>query len=183
MWFDIRGDLRTAIRMVLRNPGTSTLIVMTLALAIGAATIGFTFADLALFRGLPVDDNSRSCRSSPPTPMARRSERASRRRTSWTIAPGRRRSRPVGDARRPRAADQERPVTDTHSDLRHRESVSRDGTISVQGRVFAEGDDCPALYRWQCCRIITGGMRWRAGPTRSAGRCRSGARSSPSSAC
>jgi putative ABC transport system permease protein len=59
MWFDLRGDLRTAFRMLQRNPGTSTLIVATLALAIGTATIGFTFADLALFRGLPVDDASR----------------------------------------------------------------------------------------------------------------------------
>ena len=39
--------------------GTSSLIVATLALAIGAATIGFAFADLALFRGLPVDDNAK----------------------------------------------------------------------------------------------------------------------------
>ena len=59
MWFDIRGDLRTAFRMLRRNPGTSLLIVATLALAIGAATIGFAFADLALFRGVPVDDTSR----------------------------------------------------------------------------------------------------------------------------
>ena len=35
------------------------MIVGTLALAIGAATIGFAFADFALFRGLPVDDASR----------------------------------------------------------------------------------------------------------------------------
>lgn len=59
MWFDLRSDLRTAFRMLQRNPGTSMLIVATLALAIGAATIGFAFADLALFRGLPVDDTSR----------------------------------------------------------------------------------------------------------------------------
>jgi predicted permease len=59
MLFDLRGDLRTALRMVQRNPGTSSLIVATLAIAIGAATIGFAFADLALFRGLPVDDNSK----------------------------------------------------------------------------------------------------------------------------
>jgi putative ABC transport system permease protein len=59
MWFDIRGDLRTAFRMLQRNPGTSLLIVATLAIAIGAATVGFTFADLALFRGVPVDDTSK----------------------------------------------------------------------------------------------------------------------------
>ena len=59
MWLDLSGDLRTAFRMLQRNPGTSSLIVATLALAIGAATIGFAFADLALFRGLPVDDNAK----------------------------------------------------------------------------------------------------------------------------
>ena len=59
MWLDLSGDLRTAFRMLRRNPGTSSLIVATLALAIGAATIGFAFADFALFRGLPVDDNAK----------------------------------------------------------------------------------------------------------------------------
>ena len=56
---DLTSDLRTAVRMTLRNPGTSSLIVFTLAIAIGSATIAFTFADLALFRGLPVDDGSK----------------------------------------------------------------------------------------------------------------------------
>jgi putative ABC transport system permease protein len=59
MWLDLSGDLRTAFRMLQRNPGTSSLIVATLALAIGAATIGFAFADFVLLRGLPVDDNSK----------------------------------------------------------------------------------------------------------------------------
>jgi putative ABC transport system permease protein len=59
MWLDLSGDLRTALRMLQRNPGTSSLIVATLALAIGAATIGFAFADFVLLRGLPVDDNSK----------------------------------------------------------------------------------------------------------------------------
>jgi putative ABC transport system permease protein len=59
MWIDLKGDFRTALRMLRRNPGTSSLIVATLALAIGAATVGFAFADLALFRGLPVDDNAK----------------------------------------------------------------------------------------------------------------------------
>ena len=59
MWFELSSDLKTAFRMLHRNPGTSALIVGTLALAIGAATIGFAFADFALFRGLPVNDPSR----------------------------------------------------------------------------------------------------------------------------
>jgi predicted permease len=56
---DLKSDLRTALRMFVRNPGTSSIIVFTLAVTIGAATVGFAFADLALFRGLPVDDPSR----------------------------------------------------------------------------------------------------------------------------
>jgi putative ABC transport system permease protein len=56
---DLTGDLQTAIRTIARTPGTSSLIVATLAVSIGAATLAFAFADLALFRGLPVDDPSR----------------------------------------------------------------------------------------------------------------------------
>lgn len=56
---DLGGDLRTAVRMVVRNPATSSVIVFTLAVSIAAATIGFTFLDHAILRGLPVDDPSR----------------------------------------------------------------------------------------------------------------------------
>ena len=59
MWFDVTGDLKTALRSITRAPGTSSLIVLTLAFAIAAATVGFSFADLALLRGLPIDDKSR----------------------------------------------------------------------------------------------------------------------------
>ena len=59
MWFELSSDLKTALRMLRRSSATSAVIVGTLALAIGAATIGFAFADFALFRGLPVDDSSR----------------------------------------------------------------------------------------------------------------------------
>jgi predicted permease len=59
MWFELSGDIKTAFRGFTRAPGTSLLIVFTLAFAIAAATIGFSVADLALFRGLPVDDNSK----------------------------------------------------------------------------------------------------------------------------
>src|SRR5688572_1299588 len=59
MLFELSSDLKTAVRSFTRAPGTSALIVLTLAFAIGAATIGFTFADFALLRGLPVDDPSK----------------------------------------------------------------------------------------------------------------------------
>ncbi len=57
--FELTSDIKTAFRGFARAPGTSLLIVFTLAFAIAAATIGFSVADLALFRGLPVDDNAR----------------------------------------------------------------------------------------------------------------------------
>jgi putative ABC transport system permease protein len=59
MWFELSSDVKTAFRSFTRAPGTTALIVLTLAFAIGAATIGFAFADLALLRGLPVDDASK----------------------------------------------------------------------------------------------------------------------------
>ena len=59
MWFELSSDFRTAYRSIVRAPGVSLLIVLTLGSAIAASTIGFTFADLALFRGLPVDDTAK----------------------------------------------------------------------------------------------------------------------------
>jgi len=57
--FDVSSDLKSSVRNALRAPGTSSTIVATLALAIAAATIGFSFADFAVLRGIPVDDASR----------------------------------------------------------------------------------------------------------------------------
>jgi len=59
MWFELSADFKAAFRGLRRAPGTSALIVLTLAAAIAGATIGFTFADFALLRGLPVDDEDR----------------------------------------------------------------------------------------------------------------------------
>ena len=46
-------DLKFAARMLRRNPGFSLLIVVMLALALGANTALFSFADAVLFRPLP----------------------------------------------------------------------------------------------------------------------------------
>lgn len=46
-------DLRFAVRMLRRNAGLSLLIVVMLALALGANTALFSFADAVLFRPLP----------------------------------------------------------------------------------------------------------------------------------
>jgi predicted permease len=49
-------DLRYAGRIIRRQPGYSTLIVLTLALAIGANTVIFSFANVLALRPLPVKD-------------------------------------------------------------------------------------------------------------------------------
>jgi predicted permease len=49
-------DLRYAGRIIRRQPGYSLLIVMTLALAIGANTVIFSFANVLALRPLPVKD-------------------------------------------------------------------------------------------------------------------------------
>ena len=94
-----------------RAPGTSALIVLTLAFAIGAATIGFTFAALALLRGLPVDDPSKVVSvfandqqgSNPRARISGPDFLDYRRAQHDTRENG-------GDARFARAADPQRPI-------------------------------------------------------------------------
>jgi predicted permease len=52
--FDTVLDCRHAIRVARKSPGQSALIILTLALAIGTTTIGFSFADTVFLRGLPI---------------------------------------------------------------------------------------------------------------------------------
>jgi len=52
-------DLRYGFRGLLRNPGFTTVAVLTLALAIGANTTIFSLIDQALLRTLPVQDPGR----------------------------------------------------------------------------------------------------------------------------
>jgi len=53
------SDLRYAVRTLLKNPGFSAVVVITLALAIGATTAIFSVMNAVLFRPLPVEDPDR----------------------------------------------------------------------------------------------------------------------------
>jgi putative ABC transport system permease protein len=59
-WFleSLVRDLRFGLRGLWRNPGFTTISVLTLALAIGANTTIFSLLDQALLRALPVQDPS-----------------------------------------------------------------------------------------------------------------------------
>src|SRR5690349_10318723 len=51
----IASDLRFAGRMLVKNPGFSAVIVLTLGLGIGANTAIFTLLDQVMLRPLPVE--------------------------------------------------------------------------------------------------------------------------------
>ena len=50
----IWNDMRSGIRMLVKKPGFTAVIVLTLALGIGANTTIFSFLDRVVFRPLPV---------------------------------------------------------------------------------------------------------------------------------
>jgi putative ABC transport system permease protein len=56
---DILQDIRLGGRLLIRSPGYAIVVAFTLALAIGANTIIFSFADLFLLRPLPLGDPAR----------------------------------------------------------------------------------------------------------------------------
>ena len=54
-WFDeLRQDLRYSVRQILRAPGFSTAVIVSIALGIGANSAIFSLMDAVLFRTLPI---------------------------------------------------------------------------------------------------------------------------------
>ncbi|UCE58633.1 MAG: ABC transporter permease [Phycisphaerales bacterium] len=55
-------DIRFAVRMLLKTPGFTCVVVLTLALGIGANTAMFSLVNTAVFAPLPFDDTDRMAR-------------------------------------------------------------------------------------------------------------------------
>ena len=52
----LRKDLVFAIRMIVKNPGLSLIVIVTFSLGIGLTTTVFSIVNGALFKGLPFED-------------------------------------------------------------------------------------------------------------------------------
>jgi putative ABC transport system permease protein len=52
-------DVKFAVRMLLRDPGPTAVMIIALALGIGVNTTVFTLVNAVLFRGLPFEDPDR----------------------------------------------------------------------------------------------------------------------------
>jgi putative ABC transport system permease protein len=73
VWLDdLRRDTAYAVRTLLRSPGFTTPVVVTLALAIGASTAIFTVVDHVLLLSLPLPHADRLVRIYESNPTARR---------------------------------------------------------------------------------------------------------------
>ena len=79
----LRHDIRFALRSFAKNPGFTAVVVMTLALGIGANAAIFGLLDQVMFRLLPVQDRAPAGRARRPGPV----QRPRRRRSRSTLTP------------------------------------------------------------------------------------------------
>ena len=179
MWFELRGDLRRRSACCTRNPGTSALIVATLALAIGA---GDDRVCVRRSRAVPRLAGGRRVEGRVGVRVATRTARIRAPRVSAPdLLDYRARTTTLEqmsvmrDGRAPLIRNgQSQTLTVTYATA---ERVRRDGAARRSSAAsFIEGDDRPgAAPVVGARRITTGATRWRAAPMRSAGRCRSAA--------
>ena len=66
---DLRQDLRFALRTLVKSPGFTLVVVLTLALGIGANTAIFTLMDQVMLRALPVREPDRLVVLDGPVPL------------------------------------------------------------------------------------------------------------------
>src|SRR5262245_1368808 len=59
MGMSFQQDVKFGVRMLLREPGFTAIMVIALALGIGVNTTVFTLVNAVLFRGLPFDEPDR----------------------------------------------------------------------------------------------------------------------------
>src|SRR5436309_3430811 len=64
------NDLKFALRQLLKNPGFTTVAVLTLALGIGANTSMFSMLNAAMFPHLPYPDSGRLVRVYRTSPQS-----------------------------------------------------------------------------------------------------------------
>jgi predicted permease len=71
-WFEsLLQDIRFGLRMLLRNPGYTSVAVLTLGLGIGANSAVFTVAEAALLRSWPAREPERLVKLTSTTPQGR----------------------------------------------------------------------------------------------------------------
>ncbi len=137
-------DLRTALRSLRRSPGFAAVVVLTLALGIGANTAIFTLLDQVLLRRLPVRDAAALVQLDGPGAFSGRTKATARSRTRCTVDLRARHRARCGHARRPRPGQRRRCAPATRASASSAELVSGNlfealGVTPALGRVLHAG--------------------------------------------